>query len=172
VQQGFRDALERGALTGHQVTGCKFVLEDGAAHQVDSSELAFRLAAQGAFREAFPKGRPVVLEPVMKVDITAPIEFQGEFPFFVQLRGGVELKGLLGGQATSSAASISGRVRLSTPKSGTTSSLSCAKFHSTTCLAVSRSRAGYPGGRALPARKELGLITHSYRAQMLRNSVA
>ncbi|GAA6011257.1 hypothetical protein JCM8202_003952 [Rhodotorula sphaerocarpa] len=77
VEKGFRDALERGALTGHQVTGCKFVLEDGAAHQVDSSELAFRLAAQGAFREAFPKGRPVVLEPVMKVDITAPIEFQG-----------------------------------------------------------------------------------------------
>ncbi|GAA5861484.1 hypothetical protein JCM3774_000266 [Rhodotorula dairenensis] len=77
VEKGFRDALERGALTGHQVTGCRFVLEDGAAHQVDSSELAFRLAAQGAFREAFPKGRPVVLEPVMKVDITAPIEFQG-----------------------------------------------------------------------------------------------
>ena len=53
------------------------MLEDGAAHQVDSSELAFRLAAQGAFKEAFPKGRPVVLEPVMKVDIVAPLEFQG-----------------------------------------------------------------------------------------------
>lgn len=53
------------------------MLEDGAAHQVDSSELSFRLAAQGAFKEAFPKGDPVVLEPVMKVDIVAPIEFQG-----------------------------------------------------------------------------------------------
>lgn len=82
----------------------------------------------------------------MKVDITAPIEFQGESPFFVQLRGGVELTGLLGGQATSSAASISGRVRLSTPKSGTTSSPSCAKFRSTTCLAVSRSRGGSQAG--------------------------
>ncbi|GAA6059088.1 hypothetical protein JCM10212_002059 [Sporobolomyces blumeae] len=77
VQKGFNDALERGILTGHPISGCKFVLEDGAAHQVDSSELAFRLAAQGAFRESFPKGRPVVLEPVMKVDIVAPIEFQG-----------------------------------------------------------------------------------------------
>ncbi|GAA5922656.1 hypothetical protein JCM1841_006769 [Sporobolomyces salmonicolor] len=77
VQKGFHDALERGILTGHPVSGCKFILEDGAAHQVDSSELAFRLAGQGAFREAFPQGRPVVLEPVMKVDIVAPIEFQG-----------------------------------------------------------------------------------------------
>ncbi|KAL8283231.1 hypothetical protein RQP46_006009 [Phenoliferia psychrophenolica] len=77
VMKGFNDALERGILTGHPISGCKFVLEDGAAHQVDSSELAFRLAAQGAFKEAFPKGRPVVLEPVMKVDIVAPLEFQG-----------------------------------------------------------------------------------------------
>ncbi|SCZ90436.1 BZ3500_MvSof-1268-A1-R1_Chr1-3g01989 [Microbotryum saponariae] len=77
VEKGFNDALDRGILTGHPISGCRFVLEDGAAHQVDSSELAFRLAAQGAFREAFPKGRPVVLEPVMKVEIVAPIEFQG-----------------------------------------------------------------------------------------------
>jgi len=77
VEKGFRDALERGPLTGHPVTGCKFILEDGAAHVQDSSELAFRLAGQGAFREAFAKATPVVLEPVMKVEIIAPIEFQG-----------------------------------------------------------------------------------------------
>lgn len=53
------------------------MLEDGAAHQVDSSELAFRLAAQNAFREAFLKANPAVLQPIMKVDIVAPIEFQG-----------------------------------------------------------------------------------------------
>lgn len=69
--------MERGPLTGHPVTGCKFILEDGAAHVQDSSELAFRLAGQGAFREAFAKANPVVLEPVMKVEIIAPIEFQG-----------------------------------------------------------------------------------------------
>lgn len=77
VQKGFYDAIERGILTGHPISGCRFVLEDGAAHQVDSSELAFRLAAQGAFKDAFPRGKPVVLEPVMKVDIVAPLEFQG-----------------------------------------------------------------------------------------------
>lgn len=77
VEKGFKDALERGPLTGHPVTGCKFILTDGQAHVNDSSELAFRLAGQGAFREAFAKAAPVVLEPVMKVEIVAPIEFQG-----------------------------------------------------------------------------------------------
>lgn len=48
---------------------------------MDSSELSFRLAAQGAFKEAFPKGKPVVLEPVMKVEVVAPLEFQGSLYF-------------------------------------------------------------------------------------------
>jgi elongation factor G len=78
VSQGFNDCLERGQLTGNPVIGCRFVLEDGQTHVVDSSELAFRLAAQGAFREAFQKAAPVVLEPIMKVEIVAPTEFQGE----------------------------------------------------------------------------------------------
>lgn len=76
--QGFRDGLERGLLTGHPVTGCRFILEDGAAHAVDSSELAFRIAGSSAFKEVFQKCKPVVMEPVMKVEIVAPIEFQGE----------------------------------------------------------------------------------------------
>jgi elongation factor G len=59
------------------MTGVRFVLEDGQQHQVDSSELAFRLAGLGAVREAFPKAKPVVLEPVMSVEVVAPIEFQG-----------------------------------------------------------------------------------------------
>ena len=60
------------------MTGCRFILEDGSAHAVDSSELAFRIAGSGAFKEAFQKCRPVVMEPVMKVEIVAPIEFQGK----------------------------------------------------------------------------------------------
>jgi elongation factor G len=59
------------------VTGVRFLLEDGQEHPVDSSELAFRLAGQGGFREGFAKASPVVLEPIMKVEIVAPIEFQG-----------------------------------------------------------------------------------------------
>ena len=77
IQKGFQEALDRGQLTGHPIVGVRFVLEDGAQHQVDSSELAFRLAALGAIRDAFPRASPVVLEPVMTVEIVAPIEFQG-----------------------------------------------------------------------------------------------
>lgn len=75
--QGFQEALDRGQLTGHPMVGIRFVLQDGAQHQVDSSELAFRLAGLGAVREAFPKAKPVVLEPVMSVEVVAPLEFQG-----------------------------------------------------------------------------------------------
>ncbi|GHJ87056.1 hypothetical protein NliqN6_3458 [Naganishia liquefaciens] len=77
IEKGFVEALDRGMLTGHPINGCRFVLEDGGAHVQDSSELAFRLAALGAFKEAFNKARPVILEPVMSVEVVAPIEFQG-----------------------------------------------------------------------------------------------
>ncbi len=76
------EALDRGLLTGHPINGCRFVLEDGAAHVQDSSELAFRLAALGAFKEAFHRATPVILEPIMKVEVVAPIEFQGESTAF------------------------------------------------------------------------------------------
>ncbi|CAB4445670.1 unnamed protein product [Rhizophagus irregularis] len=77
VEKGFRDAIEKGGLIGHPVKDVRFVLLDGQYHAVDSSELAFRLAAQYAFREAFFKANPVVLEPIMNVSVIAPIEFQG-----------------------------------------------------------------------------------------------
>ncbi|CAD6898195.1 unnamed protein product [Tilletia controversa] len=76
-EKGFHDALEKGQLSGHPVTGVRFVLEDGLAHSVDSSELAFRLATAGAFREAYQKAGPVILEPKMTVEVVAPVEFQG-----------------------------------------------------------------------------------------------
>ena len=77
IDKGFKEACDRGRLTGHPVVRCRFVLTDGQAHSVDSSELAFRLATIGAFREAFEKSRPVILEPVMSVEVIAPTEFQG-----------------------------------------------------------------------------------------------
>ena len=76
-EKGFREGLDRGFLIGHSINGCRLVLEDGAAHAVDSSELAFRLATIGAMKEAFSKAKPIVLEPIMTVSVSAPIEFQG-----------------------------------------------------------------------------------------------
>ena len=74
--QGFYEALEKGSLTGNPVCGCRLVLQDGLAHSVDSSDLAFRLAIIGAFRDIYSKTRPVILEPIMKVEVVAPAEFQ------------------------------------------------------------------------------------------------
>ncbi|KAG4303877.1 hypothetical protein PORY_002731 [Pneumocystis oryctolagi] len=74
-EKGFRDALKRGFLIGYPIRGCRMVLEDGAAHSVDSSELAFHIATFNAFKEAYNKANPVILEPIMKLSVTADNEF-------------------------------------------------------------------------------------------------
>lgn len=76
-EKGFREGMAKGFLIGHPITGVRMVLEDGAAHAVDSSELAFKIATLNAFKEAYLKSSPVIMEPIMKVDVTAPVEFQG-----------------------------------------------------------------------------------------------
>ncbi|XP_043587455.1 elongation factor G, mitochondrial [Bombus pyrosoma] len=77
VERGFRTICEKGFLTGHKVAGVKFRLIDGMHHCVDSSELAFFLAGQGAMKDSYLNGSWQVLEPVMSVEITVPIEYQG-----------------------------------------------------------------------------------------------
>ncbi|KAI0067438.1 elongation factor G, mitochondrial [Artomyces pyxidatus] len=76
VEKGFLEALEKGTLSGNIISGVRMVLKDGAFHIVDSSELAFRLATIGAFREAYTRTKPVILEPIMTVEVVAPVEFQ------------------------------------------------------------------------------------------------
>ncbi|KAF8210107.1 elongation factor G, mitochondrial [Mycena galopus ATCC 62051] len=76
IEKGFYEALEKGTLTGNPISGVRFVLTDGGFHVVDSSELAFRNATIGAFREAFRGANAIVLEPIMKVEVVAPGEFQ------------------------------------------------------------------------------------------------
>lgn len=77
VEKGFRKMAEKGLLSGHKLSGVKMRLQDGAHHIVDSSELAFMLAAQGAIKEVFEKGFWQILEPIMSVEVTCPEEFQG-----------------------------------------------------------------------------------------------
>jgi len=89
VEKGFREAAQAGGLTGHPVTGVRVALTDGAAHAVDSSELAFKLAASYAFRAAYADAKPVVLEPVMAVEVRAPAEAQGSVIGDLNRRRGV-----------------------------------------------------------------------------------
>ena len=77
VERGFKGELDEGLVIGFPVIGLRVVLEDGASHAVDSSEMAFQAAARGAFRQAYPKARPQILEPVMCVAVEGPTEFQG-----------------------------------------------------------------------------------------------
>ncbi|KAL5057771.1 hypothetical protein RYX36_029375 [Vicia faba] len=77
IEKGFREAANSGALIGHPVENLRVVLTDGAAHAVDSSELAFKMASIYAFRQCYTASRPVILEPVMLVELKVPTEFQG-----------------------------------------------------------------------------------------------
>ena len=77
VEKGFAQAMEKGRLIGFPVTGVRVVLQDGKSHSVDSSDMAFQTAGRKAFRDVFPKAKPVVLEPVMKLEVESPGEFQG-----------------------------------------------------------------------------------------------
>jgi elongation factor G len=77
VEKGFRSCLDKGRLIGFPVIGIRVCINDGQAHSVDSSDNAFQAAARGAFREVYGKARPIILEPVMKVELEGPSEFQG-----------------------------------------------------------------------------------------------
>jgi len=90
--KGFREGIKKGSLIGFPVVGVRAVLNDGAFHAVDSSEQAFRTAALMGFREAYSGSRPIILEPIMKVEIEAPIEFQGSVVGQVNQRRGVILE--------------------------------------------------------------------------------
>lgn len=87
--KGFHIACEKGPLIGHRVLGTHMVVNDGATHMTDSSEMAFKIATQQAFRKAFTAGRPQILEPLMKTTITAPNEFQGNILGLLNKRNAV-----------------------------------------------------------------------------------
>ncbi|KAI1806483.1 translation elongation factor G [Daldinia bambusicola] len=84
--KGFEIACEKGPLLGHKVIGARMVVNDGATHVTDSSDFAFSLAAQMAFRKTFPEAGGQVLEPLMKTTIMAPNEFQGNILMLMNKR--------------------------------------------------------------------------------------
>jgi len=77
VDKGFAEQVQKGSLIGFPVVNVRIRLQDGSFHEVDSSEMAFRICAMAAFREAYPTANPVILEPIMKVECETPEEFQG-----------------------------------------------------------------------------------------------
>jgi elongation factor G len=78
VEKGVQEAAESGVLAGYPVVDLKVTLYDGSFHEVDSSEMAFKMAASMAFREGVQRGAPVLLEPMMKVEVVVPEEFLGD----------------------------------------------------------------------------------------------
>ncbi len=78
VEKGVREAMQEGVLAGYPVTGVKVILYDGSYHPVDSSELAFKIAASMAFKKGTQQANPVLLEPIMEVEVTVPENFMGD----------------------------------------------------------------------------------------------
>jgi elongation factor G len=108
VEKGFRDSLAKGPLAGYEVLGVKMLLQDGSYHDVDSSDMAFQICARDCFRETFRKADPVLLEPIMKVEVETPTEFQGPVTGGISSKRGV----ILGTESREGYAVISAEVPL------------------------------------------------------------
>jgi len=107
-ERGFKDSLAKGLKMGFPVSGIKVVINDGASHSVDSSEMAFIAAARGAFREVYRRASPVINEPVMKVVVETPPQFQGSVIGILTQRRGM----VLGSQDEGTLCVIEARVPL------------------------------------------------------------
>ncbi|MDR1575793.1 MAG: elongation factor G [Treponema sp.] len=87
--KGFKEAIKKGSLIGFPIVNIRCVINDGQSHPVDSSDIAFQSAAIGAFREAYGKAKPCILEPIMKVSVEGPAEFQGNIFASINQRRGI-----------------------------------------------------------------------------------
>ncbi|MFW6240608.1 MAG: elongation factor G, partial [Thermodesulfobacteriota bacterium] len=88
-QKGFESCMAKGPKMEYPVTGVRVVINDGSSHAVDSSEMAFQAAARGAFLEGYNRAKPVIHEPIMKVVVESPTEFQGSVMGTLNQRRGI-----------------------------------------------------------------------------------
>ncbi|MDR0838843.1 MAG: elongation factor G [Oscillospiraceae bacterium] len=110
VDEGIRGAMESGILAGYQVVDVKVELYDGSYHEVDSSEMAFKIAGSMAFKEAMAKAKPTLLEPIMKVVVTVPEDYMGDVMGDINARRG-QINGM---ETRSGATQVDASVPLST----------------------------------------------------------
>ena len=101
VEKGCREALENGVVAGYPLVGVKVVLYDGSFHEVDSSEMAFKIAGSMAMKQGAEKCKPVILEPVFKVEVTTPEEYMGDIIGDINSR-----RGMVGGMTDRNGAKI------------------------------------------------------------------
>ncbi len=91
VEDGIREAIRSGVYAGFQVIDIKVSITDGSFHEVDSNELAFKMAGIFALKDAFNDAGPILLEPIMKVEVTTPDEYQGDLLGDINRRRGIIL---------------------------------------------------------------------------------
>ena len=108
INKGFMSVLAKGALLGFPVVNVRICINDGASHSVDSSEIAFTEAARGAWRETYPKAKPKILEPVMRVVVEGPTEHSGQVLTTLMQRRGM----IIGSQEDGPIARIAAEVPL------------------------------------------------------------
>ena len=89
VREGVREAMESGVLAGYPMVDLKVTLYDGSFHEVDSSEMAFKIAGSMGFKEGALKGKPVILEPIMKLEAVVPEEYTGDVIGNISSRRGI-----------------------------------------------------------------------------------
>ena len=89
VEDGIREAIKSGVYAGYQVIDIKVSIVDGSFHEVDSNELAFKMAGIFALKDAFNDAGPILLEPIMKVEVTTPDEYQGDILGDINRRRGI-----------------------------------------------------------------------------------
>ena len=109
VEKGFRLSMEKGVLAGYQTMDVKVTLTDGGYHSVDSSSIAFEIAAKAAYRQTIPKANPILLEPIMKVDVFVPAEHVGDVIGDLNRRRGI----IHGQDRTATGVRVKGEVPLS-----------------------------------------------------------